>query len=288
MKKMLIINADDLGADEARNAGIFEAIEAGIVTSVSLLPNGPALNDALRRIRGLDRCGVSFGVHLNLSEGKPLSPNLRILTGPDGFFLRKPRAHHLLMSSGDRDLEKEIAQEITAQIESLLDAGIRIDHLDGHQHVHVFPAAFPAAIKATDKYGMPWIRIPEEPYPLARMNSIPDGLVNEARLFVTTAGQARARFKGSGVQTPDHFRGLYLKGRLSPALLLDLLQGLQPGITELMVHPGRTSDPASPGPFSDFSTPDRERELEALLDRRVREALKDLEIDLIPFPVKQR
>jgi predicted glycoside hydrolase/deacetylase ChbG (UPF0249 family) len=27
--KQLIVNADDLGADEARNRGIFEAIEAG-------------------------------------------------------------------------------------------------------------------------------------------------------------------------------------------------------------------------------------------------------------------
>ena len=49
--RRLIINADDLGADEARNEGIFEAIEAGVVTSASLLPNGPALGHALERIR---------------------------------------------------------------------------------------------------------------------------------------------------------------------------------------------------------------------------------------------
>jgi len=41
--KRLIVNADDLAADEARNAGIFEAIAQGRVTSVSLLPNGPAV-----------------------------------------------------------------------------------------------------------------------------------------------------------------------------------------------------------------------------------------------------
>ncbi len=43
--KSLIINADDLGADEARNRGIFEAIEAGRVTSVSILVNGEGFDD---------------------------------------------------------------------------------------------------------------------------------------------------------------------------------------------------------------------------------------------------
>ena len=52
--KRLIVNADDLGADEARNRGIFEAIDAGVVTSVSLLANGPSFEDAARRIRNLD------------------------------------------------------------------------------------------------------------------------------------------------------------------------------------------------------------------------------------------
>ena len=43
--KSLIINADDLGADEPRNRGIFEAIEAGRVTSVSILVNGNGFED---------------------------------------------------------------------------------------------------------------------------------------------------------------------------------------------------------------------------------------------------
>jgi len=89
--KQLIVNADDLGADEARNAGIFEAIEAGVVTSASILPNGPALEDALRRIRSSCR-PISLGVHINLSEGRPLSGPLPLLTGGDEHFLGKARA----------------------------------------------------------------------------------------------------------------------------------------------------------------------------------------------------
>ncbi len=86
----LIINADDLGADEARNAGIFEAIQAGTVTSASILPNGPGLQDALNRIHFGSFRNVSWGVHLNLSEGKPVSTEISLLLGPNGAFWGKP------------------------------------------------------------------------------------------------------------------------------------------------------------------------------------------------------
>ncbi|MCX5834362.1 MAG: ChbG/HpnK family deacetylase [Deltaproteobacteria bacterium] len=84
MKRSLVINADDLGADEARNEGIFEAIDAGVVTSASLLANGPALEDALARMRALKNRKVSFGFHLNLSQGTPVSEGHRLLVGSDG------------------------------------------------------------------------------------------------------------------------------------------------------------------------------------------------------------
>lgn len=283
--RKLIINADDLGADGARNHGIFEAIEAGVVTSASLLVNGPALEAGLRQISGL-RPHASFGVHINLSEGKPLSPNLRNLVGGDGSFLGKARAHQLLMRPGDRNLEAEIAQEMAAQIESLLDSGVRIDHLDGHQHVHVFPAVFPAAIRMLRRYGIPWIRIPEEPHPSSEKGAVPDGLAREARFFSAIAERARTQFKTIDLQAPNHFRGLYLKGRVSTPILLNFLRGLHDGLTELMVHPGRVPEKSLPGPFSAFSTPDRERELEALLDTDFRKALRDLGIELAPFPVE--
>ena len=122
--KQLIVNADDLGADEARNRGIFEAIEAGAVTSVSLLANGPAFDDALRRIRSMGSTKVSFGLHLNLSEGKPLVSDLRILVGPDGCFLGKAATHRLLMQDGNTALRKEVSRELSAQIEVLRNAGI--------------------------------------------------------------------------------------------------------------------------------------------------------------------
>ena len=285
--RQLIINADDLGADEARNAGILEAIQTGIVTSTSILANGPALEDALRRIRSQIHQNVSFGIHINLSEGKPLSSNLRLLTGQGGCFLKKTSAHELLMRPGDRDLEREISQELANQIEALLNAGVRIDHLDGHQHVHVFPAVLPLTIKVAQQYKIPWIRIPEEPYPVSGGMGISPVLKEEAQFFSRISKKARLQLKGTRIQTPTHFRGLYLKGRLSLLLLFDLLQEIPPGLTELMVHPGRVSDRPFPGPFSAFSTSDREKELEALIDQKFQQGLENEHISLMPFPREQ-
>jgi predicted glycoside hydrolase/deacetylase ChbG (UPF0249 family) len=277
--KRLIINADDLGADVARNEGIFEAIRAGVVTSATILPNGPALEHALGKIRSGGFEQVSFGVHLNLTEGRPLAEGLSCLTGPDGNFLRKAAAHRLLMMVDDPALKSEIARECALQIERLRDAGVGVTHVDGHQHVHVFPPALRIVADAAGGRGIRRMRIPDETVPSAD-ETVPAELLEEARRFAALGREARKVLAGTGILSSDHFRGLALKGRLDLEGLLKLIETLPGGITELMVHPGRV--PAET-PFSAFSSPDRERELEALLDPRFRLALDRAGVVLVSF-----
>jgi chitin disaccharide deacetylase len=281
--KRLIINADDCGADKARNAGIFEAIKKGVVTSVSILPNGPAFNDAIRRITSLNNENVSWGVHINLSEGEPLSSGLHILTGPDGCFPGKFPAIRLFTGIGSTALEREIAIEIEAQIRMMLDAGILIHHLDGHHHIHAFPAVIKAAINAAIKYKIPWIRIPEETKPSYSSLDISEEIAAEAGLFSKYASEARTRIETAGIRTTNHFRGLYLKGRLSPLIMEELLITLPDGLTEFMTHPGHADTGSLSGPFSTFSTQDRERELETLLHPDFPLMLKKSDVTLTSF-----
>jgi predicted glycoside hydrolase/deacetylase ChbG (UPF0249 family) len=254
------------------------------VTSASILANGPALEGALQEVRSLPQKKVSWGIHLNLSEGTPLSSGLSLLTGKEGSFLGKARTHKLLSNPGNPELEKQVAQEIETQIHVLQKAGVRVSHLDGHQHVHVFPATIRAAVRAARTHRIPWVRIPEDPGPNLRAPGIPDSLIAEARNFSRLGAEARPHLKGSGVSTTDYFRGLYLKGRFDLSIMEEILGRLPPGLTELMVHPGRV--PAAPiaGPFSAFSNLDREKELETLLDKGFRLALDRNGIELTPFP----
>lgn len=97
----VILNADDLGMSEGVNAAIFEGIDEGWVTSISLLARGPAFASA---VTGLAGRRVSVGVHLDASEFAP------------------PGA--------------DVAREWAAQIGIVRDAGLDVTHLDSHQHLH--------------------------------------------------------------------------------------------------------------------------------------------------------
>jgi predicted glycoside hydrolase/deacetylase ChbG (UPF0249 family) len=188
------------------------------------------------------------------------------------------------MRRGDAELEEEVRRELEAQIQAMQEAGIRISHLDGHQHVHVFPAVMRAAVKAAEKHRIPWMRIPEEDHPGHLEESVPDSLSAEAENFSRLAQEARMQVKDGGVRLTDHFRGLYLKGRMNRELMGKYLQELPPGLTELMVHPGRVPTCPLSTLFSRFSTADREKEMETLLAEEFRQALAGNGIELIPFP----
>jgi predicted glycoside hydrolase/deacetylase ChbG (UPF0249 family) len=177
------------------------------------------------------------------------------------------------MNTRDVSLQADIAREVALQIERLLDAAIGITHIDGHQHVHVFPSALRTVAKTAISHGIRRMRIPDETV-ASRDETVPADLLEQACCFSTLGKAARERLDGSGILAPDQFRGLLLKGRLSVETLVAAIEHLPDGLTELMVHPGRVAAASATGPFAGFSTMDREREIEALLDPSVRRALK--------------
>lgn len=66
----LIVTADDYGYSAQRDNGIIESFNNGIVTRASLLVNGvSAQNSAVQLAK---EHGLLLGIHLNLTEGKPL------------------------------------------------------------------------------------------------------------------------------------------------------------------------------------------------------------------------
>jgi predicted glycoside hydrolase/deacetylase ChbG (UPF0249 family) len=107
----MIVNADDFGADPCRNTGIARVLAAGVATSASILANGAAFAHMRLCMAELAQRPISWGLHLNLSEGRPISSGLRYLTGPDGAFPGKAATAELLGRQGGPDLEEEIYRE---------------------------------------------------------------------------------------------------------------------------------------------------------------------------------
>lgn len=135
--------------------GICLAIAAGVVTSTSVMVNMPGTAEALRRAPQLAR-QASFGIHLNLCEGRPLTGG-ETLVGANGEFLRK-RALAARALTGRLSLP-QLEAEVAAQLGILCDSGVRVSHLDGHKHLHQLPVVCQAVANVLPRFGIERVRI---------------------------------------------------------------------------------------------------------------------------------
>ncbi len=274
--RRLIVNADDFGIHPARNRGVAEAVRAGVVTSVSLIANLEGFDDAIALLRTMPP--VDVGLHLNLSEGRPLGASYATLVGEDGRFPGKLETRRRALEG--RLAVGEIEAEIEAQIARLRAAGVEPTHVDGHQHVHVYGLVVEAVARAGRRHGVGWTRLPSEPTePSARL---PEERLEQIAEYRGHAERSRTAMAAQGLCAADHFRGLALSGRMTPEGLAALVRGLPEGTTELMVHPGRCRDwQGQLAVGSGFDCADREAELTALLSPAFRRALDEAGVELV-------
>ncbi len=190
MTTRLILHADDFGETAEITAGICQAIEAGVVTSTSIMANMPGTEDALPRVPALaDR--ASFGVHLNFCEGRPLTRGASLVDEHGNFHGK--RALFLRAVRGKLSLA-ELEAEITAQIARIHDAHIRISHVDGHKHLHQLPVVRIAVARVLPRFGIERVRVTR----LTRLaGAKPATLVREA-----LAWQARRTFTRARLRSP--------------------------------------------------------------------------------------
>jgi predicted glycoside hydrolase/deacetylase ChbG (UPF0249 family) len=160
MSRYLIVNADDYNTDPERNRGIVDAIRNGIVTSVTVLANLPLEPKSLSTLQAA--LGGGIGVHLNLTRGRPLTPGLKTLANEDGVFYKKRHAWARALL-GRYDMT-EVEAEFSAQVERVIQAGISPDHLDGNNHIHVFPGFARTTALVARRFGIERIRLPLEPF----------------------------------------------------------------------------------------------------------------------------
>jgi len=286
--KNLIVNADDLGWTAGVNRGIAEAHRNGIVTSTSLLANGRAFDDGVNVSRALPGMGV--GVHLNLSDGAPVNAARAVQSLVDEQGKLSGGPEQLLLKLARRKLKLgEVEREWEAQIEKIRRAGISPTHLDGHKHVHMLPGLFPIAVKLAKKHGINSIRISSEASSLRAALSGKSGRDSgvklkqgiQARALKLLSGDARKLADKAGIEAADYFCGIAQTGVLSRDGVLDLLETLPEGTTELMCHPGYVDDDLVASATRLQGS--RETELAILTDTSVRKSVASHGIRLINY-----
>ena len=128
MKKILV-RADDLGYCEAVNYGLARAVKDGIVRSVGVMPN---MEWAEHGVRLLDGQPVTFTVHANISQGRPITDPKRIpsLVQENGEFKDKD-----VYRSAKEDFVvlDEVVLEVEAQYQRLVElTGKKPYMVEGH------------------------------------------------------------------------------------------------------------------------------------------------------------
>ena len=286
-ERKLIINADDFGSGRAVNEALARAHEFGTVTSASLMAGGQGFAQAVEICR--EHKGLGVGLHFTLTQGRPLADPREVPTLCDSegaFFSRAGLLLRLLLG---RVRAEHIRIELEAQLSRTDQAGIALTHLDGHQHVHVFPVVFGLVADVAQGRRLA-LRIPDEERLRAELDG-PSGLKpfqrTRKQLLRPFCRSARRRCRKQNIRANDHFRSYFglvpAPARVGLEAYLRLVDGLKPGLTEMMVHPALGMGDIQLWGQDEAIRKDRGYEAEVLSDPRFKSALEASGVRLIHY-----
>jgi predicted glycoside hydrolase/deacetylase ChbG (UPF0249 family) len=239
-ERAVIIHADDLGMCQATLAGLEELLDAGIVSSGSIMVPCPWFRAAARFAAEHPR--ADLGVHLTLtSEWKlyrwgPVSTTdpASGLLDAEGFFPATARA---VQETGD---PAAVARELESQVARAVDAGIVPTHADTHMGAVAHARFMESYVNAALRRGLPPMlpRLDEEGWRQVSRDHAGASLDGEAIKRVIAFTRS---LEERGVPLVDGLGGLSLSsdpaGRMEEAKAA--LAALKPGVTHFIIHPAR-------------------------------------------------
>jgi len=270
MNRRLIVNADDYGRTPSVSRGICDAHLNGIVTTTTVMINLPgALEDVRRGIECAP--ALAFGVHLNLTCGKPLTPPDRVnsLLDANGWFHGK----NLIFNNPEMLDLAEVKMECKAQIERFLQTETELDHLDSHHHIAL---ASEGIWNLVTELAVEYDCGVRAPYPHDILEKdlpdlFPSGMIDFSRT------QAKEQLETFAIPYPDYFYAGFFGNYAVLDQLIKILHELPDGVSEIMCHPGYSDETLEQ--TSGYNRI-REQELAVLIDQSVSMAIASANIDL--------
>ncbi len=188
--------------------GAIRAHRHGIVTACSIVANGREFDDAVARLR--EAPSLEVGVHLALVEERALTT---------GAMMPRNYVRFVLGRRGD------VEPELRAQIEKVLATGLRVTHLNGHQHLHMLPRIRRVVERLATEYGIGYVRV------------VNDQGGKSRRLSMAVLSSLSRAKRGIIGTTALRTIGVAEAGHLTPQRIVELLDHVD-GVTELVTHPG--------------------------------------------------
>lgn len=266
----VVLHADDFGMNAAVTRGILRGFTHGLLTSTSVLANAPDCSSALAAWnglvdsarsgslpsagvrRGLGDGGLPFdlGIHLNLTQGRPLTRNY-----PSDLLDREGRFPGIFklfrrLAGSERRYRDGIAAELEAQVRVLVDHGLPPSHLNGHQYIELLPGVSAVIPRLLIKFSIPVVRVARERRlfrtTLLRRFQVADWFLGQVKRSFAT--QFLIDMRRYSVPHPDEFFGTAHAGRIDLGLIQQFLAGaVGTHLTEIGLHPGLNPEP---GPAS--------------------------------------
>lgn len=214
VRQNIIVNADDFGADNKTNRRIITCIEKGLISSTTIMTNMPGFEEVRTWLKSAP-ANISFGIHLNITEGHAVSAEFCDAYPPGELFYRGK------LLTAERRYLKILYAEFSKQIDRLMKTGIRVSHIDSHHHMHTYLPVGLICIRLAKKYAIKHIRF-------AQTIGAPRNLIKHLYRYLYN------RHLAAGI-------GSDIIGLGSLAAYMDHFHKTN-GTIELMGHPGSDSD----------------------------------------------
>lgn len=191
----IIINSDDFGLNKAVNNAISAAFKENLITSTTSLVNfKEGLKDAVNLVNNNLIPKDSIGIHLNLTEGSPVSKDGTNCTRlcENGKFHGRIRNTPVFKLNTDE--KSAILAELESQISKFISTfGFVPSHIDGHHHIHTEWAILNIVIKLAKKHHIKKIRL---------TRNIGNGISPSKNIYKKILN---LKLKFSGFVTTDYF-----------------------------------------------------------------------------------
>jgi predicted glycoside hydrolase/deacetylase ChbG (UPF0249 family) len=153
--RVAVVHADDVGMCHAANVGAFAALTEGVVTCGSIMVPCPWFREAAALAKA--NPALDLGVHLTLNaewehyRWGPVAGRDRVpsLVDAQGCL---PRTQLEVVRSAKPE---HVEIELRAQIETALEAGIDVTHLDSHMATVLFPPFVEVYAKLAHEFRLP-------------------------------------------------------------------------------------------------------------------------------------
>jgi predicted glycoside hydrolase/deacetylase ChbG (UPF0249 family) len=271
--KVVIFHIDDMGFSHSSNLAAFECLDFGVASCGSLIVPAPWFLEAAEICRKNPRYDI--GVHLTLTCEYELY-RWRALSSvdPNTGLLDHERSLWRTAEEAIKNVNVKAAEaEMRAQIQTALDAGVKLSHIDSHMGTVMDPKFIPTYLKLAREFNV----VPFLPR-LSKEELIAIGLGDQVVIYE----KMFEKIEETGVPLLDHVI-IDTMGDAEDKVeyYCKRFTEIKPGVTHFLFHAAELT------PELQAITPDsakwRNLDYEAFSDPRIKNCVKEHDLKIIGY-----